>query len=110
MVICISESFARTLSITNFMKTHIHTVPAFVITTVRLGLMARQRGMYITSPAKGGGTKNLFARLGEVTGKRYKNSEKGIAEAIADCETVLAAVREAQSNGSTEPVMSPFCS
>jgi hypothetical protein len=90
------------------MKTHIHTVPAIVIATVRLGLMARQRGMYITSPAKGGGTKNLFARLGEVTGKRYKNSDKGIAEAIADCETVLAAIREAQDNGVTEPIISPF--
>jgi hypothetical protein len=90
------------------MKTHIHTVPAIVIATVRLGLMARQRGMYITSPAKGGGTKNLFARLGAVTGKRYKNSDKGIAEAIADCETVLAAVREAQANGVNEPIISPF--
>lgn len=72
------------------------TIPVIVIATIRIGLKARQNGFYLTSPAKGGSTKNLFARLSEVTGKRYKNSDKGIEEAIADCETILEAARNAQ--------------
>jgi hypothetical protein len=72
--------------------------------------MARQSGFYLTSPAKGGGTKNLLARVSEVTGKRYKCGQNGIAQAIADCDVLLAAIREAQDKGVTEPIVSPFAS
>jgi FMN-dependent NADH-azoreductase len=38
--------------------------------------------MYITSPSKGGSTKNLLALLSAVTGQLYPNSKRGIETAL----------------------------
>jgi hypothetical protein len=74
-------------------------IPAIVIATIRIGLQARQRGMYLTSPAKGGSTKKLLARLSECTGITYKSSDKGIEQAIEHCNFILNKVKEAENNG-----------
>ena len=61
------------------------------VTAIRIGLKARQVGMFITSPAKGGSTKNLLSMLTDITGIRYSSGKLGIEQAIRHCTILLEA-------------------
>jgi hypothetical protein len=74
------------------MKTSITTttVPRFHLVAIKHGLMARQRGMMITSAAKGGSTTNLLRLLSNVTGVKYPRSSRGIDLALHHIGLMLA--------------------
>ena len=61
------------------------------VTAIRIGLKARQVGMFITYPAKGGGTKNLLSLLTDITGISYSSGKLGIEKAIRLCTELLEA-------------------
>ena len=61
------------------------------LATIRIGLRARQAGMYITSPSKGGGTQNLLRLLSNITGLDYPRGKNGLALAIQHCNDLLDA-------------------
>ena len=61
------------------------------LATIRIGLRARQAGMFITSPSKGGGTKNLLHLLSNITGLDYPRGKNGLALAIQHCNDLLDA-------------------
>jgi hypothetical protein len=61
------------------------------VSAIRIGLKARQIGMFITSPAKGGSTKNLLSLLTNITGISYVSGKRGIEEAIRHCTALLEA-------------------
>lgn len=65
------------------------TVNRLHLIAIKHGLMARRMGMYITSPSKGGSTKNLLALLSVVTGHLYPNSKKGIDTALHHISFIL---------------------
>jgi hypothetical protein len=61
------------------------------LATIRIGLRARQAGMFITSPSKGGGTTNLLRLLSNITGLDYPRGKNGLALAIQHCNALLDA-------------------
>jgi len=61
------------------------------VSAIRIGLKARQIGMFITSPAKGGSTKNLLSLLTNITGISYVSGKRGIEEAIRHCTALMEA-------------------
>jgi hypothetical protein len=61
------------------------------VSAIRIGLKARQAGMFITSPAKGGSTKNLLSLLSNITGISYVAGKRGIEEGIRHCTALLEA-------------------
>jgi hypothetical protein len=65
------------------------TVPRFHLVAIKHGLLARQRGMMITSAAKGGSTTNLLRLLSCVTGVDYPRSSKGIDTALRHIGVLL---------------------
>jgi hypothetical protein len=65
------------------------TVNRLHLVAIKHGLLARQRGLYITSPAKGGSTKNLLQLLGNITGQKYPNSRNGIETALYHIGVIL---------------------
>jgi hypothetical protein len=67
------------------------------VAAIRAGLRARQAGMFITSPAKGGGTKNLLSLLSEITGLPYVSGKRGIEEGIRHCTELLAVTEDSFS-------------
>jgi hypothetical protein len=68
------------------------------VSAIRIGLKARQAGMFITSPAKGGGTKNLLSLLSEITGLPYVSGKRGIEEGIRHCTALLEATEDTFSH------------
>ncbi len=68
------------------------------VAAIRAGLRARQAGMFITSPAKGGGTKNLLSLLSEITGLPYVSGKRGIEEGIRHCTALLEATEDTFSH------------
>jgi hypothetical protein len=76
-------SAAQTVQQITFSRIH--------VSAIRLGLKARQVGMFITSPAKGGSTKNLLSLLTNITGISYVSGKRGIEEAIRHCTALLEA-------------------
>ena len=54
--------------------------------------------MFITSPAKGGSTKNLLSLLTNITGISYVSGKRGIEEAIRHCTALLEATENTFSN------------
>ena len=68
------------------------------VAAIRIGLRARQAGMFITSPAKGGSTKNLLSLLTNITGISYVSGKRGIEEAISHCTALLEATEDTFSH------------
>ena len=66
------------------------TVPRFHLVAIKHGLLARQRGMMITSAAKGGRTTNLLRLLTNVTGVKYPRSKQGVEQALHHIGFILA--------------------
>jgi hypothetical protein len=65
------------------------TVNRLHLVAIKHGLLARQRGMMITSAAKGGSTSNLLRLLGNVTGVKYPRSPRGIDQALHHIGIIL---------------------
>jgi hypothetical protein len=65
------------------------TVPTSHLIAIKHGLLARQRGMMITSAAKGGSTTNLLRLLSCVTGVDYPRSPKGVDTALRHIGVLL---------------------
>jgi hypothetical protein len=71
------------------------TVPLFHLVAIKHGLLARQRGLMITSAAKGGSTTNLLRLLGNVTGVKYPRSKQGVETALHHIGLMLAQTMDA---------------
>lgn len=84
------QSAAQTVQKITFSRIH--------VSAIRIGLKARQAGMFITSPAKGGSTKNLLSLLTNITGISYVSGKRGIEEAIRHCTALLEATENTFSN------------
>ena len=84
------QSAAHTVQQITFSRIH--------VSAIRVGLKARQAGMFITSPAKGGSTKNLLSLLTNITGISYVSGKRGIEEAISHCTALLEATEDTFSN------------
>ena len=73
------------------------TVPTSHLIAIKHGLLARQRGMMITSAAKGGSTTNLLRLLTNVTGVKYPRSKMGVAQAVHHIGFILAQSMDAET-------------
>jgi hypothetical protein len=83
-------SAAQTVQQITFSRVH--------VSAIRIGLKARQAGMFITSPAKGGSTKNLLSLLTNITGISYVAGKRGIEEGIRHCTALLEATEDTFSH------------
>ena len=86
----------------NITSTQTPIVNRLHLIAIKHGLMARQHGLFITSPRKGGSTSNLLALLSSVTGYKYPKGKAGISLALHHIGILLLNSMDAEAVAAQE--------